>query len=262
MTTQDGEEMKGMIRVDRVSKRYADGTLALDAIDLEIAPGDFVSLIGPSGCGKSTLMRLIAGLSAPTTGHIQSPALDHSQVVSVVFQDATLMPWASIAENVALAFQLGAAQAPKDLGAHVEAALARVGLSGFGGRFPRQLSGGMRMRASLARALVTDPCLVLMDEPFGALDEITRNELNDDLLALYRARRMTVVFVTHSVSEAVYLSNRIVVMSPRPGRIHEIIPVPEAQPREPAFRVSPSFFDLTAKVSASLKATVENEALS
>lgn len=251
------DDMQGtpLFRARGLSKQYRDGTLALDRVDLDVITGEIVSLLGPSGCGKSTLMRILAGLSPATGGRLERPGLaDADGQISVVFQDPTLMPWARIAENVALPFHLGTARPPMDEDARVAAALERVGLAGFEDRFPRQLSGGMRMRAALARALVTDPAVILMDEPFGALDEITRNDLNDDLLAIRQAHAMTVVFVTHSVSEAVYLSDRIVVMSPRPGRIYEIIRVPREGPRSAAFRHGEDFLRIAAQVSASLKA--------
>ncbi len=216
---------------------HPNGTHALTGIDLVVAPGEFVTLIGPSGCGKSTLLRLIAGLDRPTAGTLERHAVERS---AFVFQQPTLMPWARVATNVALPLTLTGRPAD-DATAKVRDALKQVGLEDFEQAFPRELSGGMQMRASIARALVTEPDLLLMDEPFGALDEITRDRLDRELLALWQARRFTALFVTHSLHEAVYLSNRVVVMSPRPGRIAAELRIDEPYPRAQDFRVSERF---------------------
>ncbi len=216
---------------------HPNGTHALTGIDLTVAPGEFVTLIGPSGCGKSTLLRLIAGLDRPTAGTLERHAVERA---AFVFQQPTLMPWARVATNVALPLTL-AGTAPAEASAKVQDALRQVGLEEFKQAFPRELSGGMQMRASIARALVTEPDLLLMDEPFGALDEITRDRLDRELLALWQARRFTALFVTHSLHEAVYLSNRVVVMSPRPGRIAAELRIDEPYPRAQDFRVSERF---------------------
>jgi len=200
-----------------VTKVYDNGVAALGPIDLDVRQGEFVSLLGPSGCGKSTALRLIAGLSAATSGAVKL-AGGKPGAIGFVFQEPTLMPWTTIGENVRLPLKL-AHMSRESAEARVGAALAQVGLSEFAGAYPRELSGGMKMRVSLARALVTDPDILLMDEPFAALDEITRFRLNNDLLALWRNLRKTVIFVTHSVFESVYLSERVIVMTPRPGRI-------------------------------------------
>src|SRR5215510_10975649 len=203
-------ELKG------VERTFASGIKAVGPLNLELREGEFVSLLGPSGCGKSTALRLIAGLLEPTAGEIVWP--NGKPPIGFVFQDPTLMPWATARANVRLPLDL--ARVPsEETTARADAALDRVGLSGFGNAYPRELSGGMRMRVSIARALVAKPKLLLMDEPFAALDEMTRQELNDDLLRLWRADGLTIVFVTHSVYESTYLSTRTVVLTPRPGRL-------------------------------------------
>jgi NitT/TauT family transport system ATP-binding protein len=227
-----------------VFKRFANGTVALDGFDLSIRGGEFVSLLGPSGCGKSTALRLIAGLGEPTRGRIAWNGTGHGRRnglgVGFVFQDPTLMPWATVLRNAMLPLELEG-MARDAAVARATAALERVGLGQFRDAYPRELSGGMRMRVSIARALVTDPPLLLMDEPFAALDEITRFKLNNDLLALWRAVGHTVVFVTHSVFESVYLSSRIVVMSPRPGRVFTEVAVDAPYPRDESFRTSAEY---------------------
>src|SRR5581483_7226195 len=202
-----------------VSKRFGNGTLALGGLDLDVREAEFLSLLGPSGCGKSTALRIIAGLSEPSTGTMRWSAGGEARGnIGFVFQEPTLMPWATVFDNVFLPLKLaGASRAGAQ--ARIMETLVRVGLADFAHAYPRELSGGMRMRVSIARALVTAPRLLLMDEPFAALDEITRFRLNDDLIKLWRELRMTVVFVTHSVFESVYLSSRIVVMTGRPGRV-------------------------------------------
>ena len=243
MTSRDG----AIVSLRGVGKTFENGVAALDGLNLDIAEGEFVSLLGPSGCGKSTALRLIAGLSEASAGVVAAPA--HN--IGFVFQDPTLLPWLTVAGNVTLPFKLGAAG---NGGPHaaVAQALARVGLSEFAEAYPRELSGGMRMRAAIARALVTEPRLLLMDEPFAALDEITRFRLNNDLLALWQELRRTVVFVTHSVFESVYLSQRILVMTPRPGRVFTEIVIPAAYPRDERFRTSAEYAGLCRQVSEAL----------
>ena len=248
-----------------VTKTYDNGVLALGPLDLAVRKGEFISLLGPSGCGKSTALRLIAALSAPSSGIVRlarredkaQPGLVQPGLVQLghgigfVFQEPTLMPWTSVRENVRLPLKL--AGVPKsESRARAEEALASVGLADFADAFPRELSGGMKMRVSLARALVTDPDILLMDEPFAALDEITRFRLNDDLLALWRRLGKTVIFVTHSVFESVYLSQRVVVMTARPGRIQADIRIETVEPRGEEFRTSVAYSDYCRKVSAAL----------
>jgi NitT/TauT family transport system ATP-binding protein len=230
-----------LLALEGVGKSFATGTRALDAIDLTVADGEFVSILGPSGCGKSTLLRLIAGLMPPSDGRIAWPTGPPPRGgVGFVFQDPTLMPWATVFDNVYLPLRLAGVRR-ETARPDIEAALDRVGLAGEARRHPRALSGGMRMRVSIARALVTRPRLLLLDEPFAALDEITRFRLNDDLMALWRDQGWTVLFVTHSVFESVFLSTRIVVMSANPGRIAADMDVPLPQPRAPALRTSAAF---------------------
>jgi NitT/TauT family transport system ATP-binding protein len=230
-----------LVALRGVGKAFPNGTRALAGLDLEIRQGEFVTLLGPSGCGKSTALRIIAGLSEPTGGVVEWPtATDESRSenrLGFVFQEPTLMPWASVFANVLL--PLGLQRKPAANSAErVGAALDRVGLTAFQHAYPRELSGGMRMRVSIARALVTEPELLLMDEPFAALDEITRFKLNDDLLRMWQALRTTVVFVTHSVFESVYLSSRVVVMAARPGRVFTELAVDAPYPRDQNFRTS------------------------
>jgi NitT/TauT family transport system ATP-binding protein len=239
-----------MLELRGVSKRYANGTLALSGLDLALLDGEFVSLLGPSGCGKSTVLRLIAGLGEPSGGRIGwqiRPKPD----IGFVFQEATLMPWATALHNVMLPLVLKRTPA-RQAAMRAEAALAAVELASFAGAYPRELSGGMKMRVSIARALVTEPAILLMDEPFAALDEITRQKLNDDLLALWARSRFTVVFVTHSVFESVYLSQRIAVMAARPGRIIADLPMKAPVPRPDSFRTSPDYAAACRVVSDTL----------
>jgi NitT/TauT family transport system ATP-binding protein len=238
-----------------VTKVYESGVAALGPFDLDVRKGEFVSLLGPSGCGKSTALRLIAGLSAPTSGSVgvaqRSGAARGAHAIGFVFQEPTLMPWTSVRENVRLPLKLAHAPAAEADG-RVDAALKQVGLAEFADAYPRELSGGMKMRASLARALVTDPDILLMDEPFAALDEITRFRLNNDLLALWRNLRKTVIFVTHSVFESVYLSQRVVVMTSRPGRLSAEIRIDAAEPRTEEFRTSAAYAGYCREVSKAL----------
>ena len=246
-----------VLLANQVEKTYPNGTQALQRLKLEIGRGEFVSLLGPSGCGKSTLLKMFAGLEEPSAGHIRwwgKGELDHAasgQRMAMVFQEATLMPWARVAENTRLPLDL--AGVPKDIAEpRVQAALELVGLGKFGGVFPRELSGGMQMRASIARALATEPNLLLMDEPFGALDEFTRNRLDADLRSLWASRDLTVVFVTHSIYEAVFLSSRVVVMGARPGRVIADVKIDAPEERDEAFRTSPGFIEQCARLSALL----------
>ena len=250
MSGSDARPRAGLaVSLKGVTKRYDNGVAALGPFDLDVRDGDFVALLGPSGCGKSTALRIIAGLSAPTSGTVRVAGGGRS--IGFVFQEPTLMPWASVRDNVALPLKL-AHQPRADIDAHAAAALARVGLSEFASAYPRELSGGMRMRVSLARALVTDPDILLMDEPFAALDEITRFRLNNDLLALWRDLRKTVIFVTHSVFESVYLARRVVVMTQRPGRISAEFRIDTAEPRGEDFRTSAEYAAYCREVSAGL----------
>ncbi|MBD2359427.1 ABC transporter ATP-binding protein [Tolypothrix sp. FACHB-123] len=239
------------IKLSHVSKVYANGTVALQNLNLAIPEGQFVSLVGPSGCGKSTVLRLIAGLGQMSSGNIDWGLTAQGQKLAFVFQDAALMPWANVRENVRLPLKL--AKVPQKDAQHlVEKTLALVGLEKFQQSYPRELSGGMKMRVSIARALVTQPNILLMDEPFGALDEITRSKLNSDLLDLWHQHRWTVVFVTHNIYEAVYLSNRVLVMGTNPGRIVADIEIDAPYPRNESFRTSSMYIEYCQKVSQSL----------
>ena len=245
------------VEVLAASKVYPDGTHALAPIDLAVAAGEFVTLIGPSGCGKSTLLKLMANLIAPSDGSVSWWRAGYGELsgagrqVGFVFQEPTLMPWARVAANVRLPLDLAGAPKPKSR-ARVADALTRVGLADFARHFPRQLSGGMKMRVSIARSLVTDPDLLLMDEPCGALDEFTRNRLDDDLTRLAFERKLTTVFVTHSIYEAVFLSSRIVVMAAGPGRIFASMTIDEPQPRAESFRNAARFSDYCRTLSGLL----------
>lgn len=243
-----------LLSLSTIGKTFANGTRALDHLDLDITRGEFVSLLGPSGCGKSTALRIIAGLERADQGKLTWDTSKRD--IGFVFQDPTLMPWANVFDNVFLPLRLKgtsrAAAQPK-----IEAALARVGLADFAQHMPRELSGGMKMRASIARALVMQPTLLLMDEPFAALDEITRHRLNRDLLSLQAELGMTVIFVTHSVYESAFLSSRICVFAPRPGRIVETITVAEPAARTEAFRLSTPYLEACAKASRALEAAME-----
>jgi NitT/TauT family transport system ATP-binding protein len=241
-----------LLQARGVSRRFDRGTAALVDIDLSLGAGEILTLLGPSGCGKSTLLRLFAGLDAPSSGRI---VRDPDARLSFVFQDATLMPWTTVAANVALPLALDRVP-PHERVPRVADALARVGLADAAQAYPRELSGGMKMRVSIARALVTQPTLLLMDEPFGALDDITRQRLDDELLALVRAQRLSVVFVTHNVFEAAYLSDRVAVMRPGPGRIHQEVVI-DAPVRDAAFRRSPAYGALTMQLHAALLSASE-----
>lgn len=231
--------MSATVRLHDVSQRY--GALpVLDRVSLQVAPGELVALLGPSGCGKSSLLRLVAGLEAPSGGRVESPALGPRPATAFVFQEPTLMPWATVEHNVWLPLRLAGVPL-RQARDRIAAVLAQVGLADFAQARPAQLSGGMKMRASIARALVAEPRVLLMDEPFAALDELTRVRLNDELLQWCAGRRIATLFVTHSVAEAVFLARRVLVMGPRPGRIVAEVAVDEPTPRAHGFRHSPPF---------------------
>ena len=250
--------MDPVIDIERVGKRFASGTVALEDTRLRVTRGEFVAIVGPSGCGKSTLLRIVAGLEPPTSGEIRAPASRgaNAPALSYVFQEPTLMPWCTVRDNVWLPLRVAGrsrAQASTD----IDPMLRTVGLEGFAQAYPRELSGGMKMRVSIARALVSQPALLLMDEPFAALDEITRGRLNDDLLGWWAERGLTALFVTHSVFEAVFLSQRVIVMSARPGRFVAEICVDEPYPRDDGFRTSQRYAQCCAQVSRALRAAQE-----
>ncbi len=253
-----GARQRPLLRLSEVAKTFSTGTVALAGIGLTIVPGEFVSLLGPSGCGKSTLLKLIAGLVAPSSGTIDWPQSIYDAdgtpepALGFVFQEPTLLPWRTAADNVYLPLLLAGVNRP-EARERVGEALAQVGLSAFADSYPRQLSGGMKMRVSIARALVTRPKILLMDEPFAALDEITRTKLNDELLQLFARQGLTVIFVTHSVYESVYLSSRIVVMTTGPGRVTAEIPIEVNYPRPEEFRTSPLYNERCRLVSVALR---------
>lgn len=246
--------MTTLLELSDVEKRYDNGTLALERVTLKVGQHEFVSLLGPSGCGKSTALKMIAGLSPVTAGSIvwSDSIGDHAKDISFVFQEPTLMPWTKVFENVWLPLRLKGVslETAKPM---VDAVLEKVGLSQFAHVYPRELSGGMKMRVSIARAMITKPRLLLMDEPFAALDEMTRFKLNNDTLALWQAQQFTTIFVTHSVYESVYLSNRIIVMAARPGRIIADIAISEPYPRTDSFRNTSRYSELCVKVSQALQ---------
>jgi NitT/TauT family transport system ATP-binding protein len=253
---------RDIVRLAAIEKVFDNGTRALAGVDLAIRDAEFVSLLGPSGCGKSTVLRLIAGLARPSAGTIDWPAATHDargeplREIGFVFQEPTLMPWATVFDNVYLPLKIAGVRRAAARGRVVEA-LAMVGLEGFSGCYPRELSGGMKMRVSIARAIVTRPRVLLMDEPFAALDEITRFKLNNDLLRLWRSGSWTIVFVTHSVYESVYLSSRILVMAQRPGRMIADLAIAAPYPRDEAFRTSSNYNDHCRQVSAWLHRAME-----
>ena len=241
-----------LLRMSHIEKKFRGDIVALRNLNLSIKEGDFLSLLGPSGCGKSTALRLIAGLLSPTSGTIDWQGGKGDDDLGVVFQEPTLMPWARVKDNIWLPFRLRG-KSFASVNGEIMQALKLVGLEDFQNAFPRELSGGMKMRVSIARALVTRPRLLLMDEPFAALDEITRHRLNKDLLALRQAIGCTVIFVTHSVFESVFLSDRIVVMAARPGRIIGELNVDVPYPRAEAFRTSPEYAAAAAAASKILE---------
>ncbi|MEH2064034.1 MAG: ABC transporter ATP-binding protein [Nostoc sp.] len=240
-----------VITLNQISKVYTNGTVALQDLNLVIPESQFVSLVGPSGCGKSTILRVIAGLGRISSGSIDWGVTQQARKLAFVFQDAALMPWANVRENVRLPLKL-VRMSKKDSQKLVQQTLALVGLESFEENYPRELSGGMKMRVSIARALVTQPNILLMDEPFGALDEITRSKLNGDLLDLWHQHHWTVVFVTHNIYEAVYLSNRVLVMGINPGRIVADIEIDAPYPRDDDFRTSLLYNQYCREVSQHL----------
>jgi NitT/TauT family transport system ATP-binding protein len=245
------------VLLQAVGKTFSGGAPILDGIDLTVERGEFVSIIGPSGCGKSTLLKMVAGLTTCTAGDITINDMTPAQareVTSFVFQDPTLLPWRTVEKNVALALELED-RPREERGATTTRLLELVGLAHAGKRYPRELSGGMKMRVSIARALATRPRLLLMDEPFAALDEMTRDRMNEELLRLREEQSWTVLFVTHSVAEAVFLSTRVVVLAPNPGRVAHVVDVNLPYPRTPETRDSESFDDLVNKTSRLLRGT-------
>jgi len=250
-----------LVSIRNVSKQFANGTVAIRGGNLDLREAEFVSLLGPSGCGKSTLLRIIAGLGAPSAGTVDWPTSAHDVSgeahpdLGFVFQDPTLMPWANALKNTMLPLTL-AGLGKTEAEARAAEMLTLVGLKGFEKSYPRELSGGMKMRVSIARALVTHPKILLMDEPFAALDEITRHKLNDDLLSLWWQNRFTAVFVTHSVFESVYLSQRIVVMAARPGRVMADLANEAPYPRDALFRTSAEYAHLCRVASGTLREAI------
>ncbi len=251
-----------LLSLQQIGKTFSNGTVALRGMTMDIEQGSFVSLLGPSGCGKSTVLKIIAGLGNLTTGRVNWPTSNVDSLgrpdceISFVFQEPTLMQWATVFENVWLPLRLKgiSRKAAKD---QVEEALDMVGLHDFPDSYPRELSGGMKMRVSIARALITRPKLLLMDEPFAALDEITRFKLNNDLLRLWEKFNWTVIFVTHSVFESAYLSDRIVVMAARPGRVVEDIDVAAPYPRDDDFRTSSEYNKYCREASEALHSAMD-----
>ena len=238
----------GALQFDNVGMTFPDGTQALENVSLSVTPGEFVTVVGPSGCGKSTLLRIASGLETQTQG---SCAVDRDSI-GYVFQDATLLPWRTVQRNIELLAELHG-ETKAECQRRAQEAISLVGLDGFADKYTRQLSGGMRMRASLARSLVMKPRVFLFDEPFGALDEITRERLNDELLGLFQREGFAGLFITHSIAEAVYMSTRVLVMSPRPGRITASFDIPFAYPRDHDLRYSPEFAELCGQVSHALR---------
>lgn len=243
------------IAIHHISKVYSNGTVALQDMNLKISEGEFISLVGPSGCGKSTVLRLIAGLGQVSSGSILLGDTPQKPELAFVFQEAALMPWANVVENVRLPLKLVGLPKLKSR-TLVQEVINLVGLAGIEKSYPRELSGGMKMRVSIARALVTQPDIMLMDEPFGALDEMTRGKLNSDLLNLWQQKHWSVVFVTHNIYEAVYLSNRVIVMAPRPGRVVAEIAIDAPYPRTEEFRTSRLCNEYCREISARLTEAV------
>jgi NitT/TauT family transport system ATP-binding protein len=236
------------LRFNGVSMVYPDGTHALRETTFDVSPGEFVTVVGPSGCGKSTLLKIASGLNKPTTGSVD---VDRN-AVGYVFQDATLLQWRTVQRNVELLAELQG-MGKEERRRRASETIHMVGLGGFESKYPKQLSGGMKMRASLARTLVLDPKVFLFDEPFGAVDEITRERLNDEVISLFGRERFAGLFITHSISEAVFLSTRVIVMSARPGRIVAEFDIPFDYPRSPELRFQPEFAELAGKISHELR---------
>jgi len=250
-----------MVEFENVGKRYRGGQPVLGGVSLSVAKGEFVSVIGPSGCGKSTVLKLISGLTPPASGSIKVDGMapkDAREIVSYIFQDATLLPWRTVEQNVSLGLELERVARPTRA-QKTAALLELVGLTHVAKSYPRQLSGGMKMRVSIARALATNPRLLLMDEPFAALDEMSRDHLNEEILRLQAEQKWTAVFVTHSVAEAIFLSTRIIVLAPNPGRIHAEFSVDLPAPRIAELRETPEFDALAVKVSHALRSALAPE---
>lgn len=241
-----------MLTIQNLGKAFAGGVTALENVTMQIARGEIVSLLGPSGCGKSTLLRIAAGLMAPDTGKVEWTPPLAAGGIGVVFQDATLMPWANVQKNVEAPLRIAGVPAAERHDRAMDM-LALVGLADFARAWPRTLSGGMKMRVSIARALITRPSVLLLDEPFAALDEITRQQLNDDLLAICARAQLSVLFVTHSAAEAVYLSDRVLVMRARPGTIQRELRITAPAPRREGFRHSPQFAAWCGEISGALR---------
>ncbi|MBX2864926.1 MAG: ABC transporter ATP-binding protein [Leptolyngbyaceae cyanobacterium MAG.088] len=240
-----------LLTLKDIDKVYQDGTVALQGVNLDVKPGEFISLVGPSGCGKSTVLRLVAGLGDPTGGMMAWQGTNEQHNLAFVFQDPALMPWANVVDNIHLPLKLKG-QSLRSVRPQIQSVINTVDLDGCEYRYPRQLSGGMKMRVSIARALVTKPQILLMDEPFGALDEMTRSRLNSDLLHLWEANHWTILFVTHNIYEAVYLSTRVIVMAARPGRVVADIPIEASYPRPNSFRTSSQFNHYCREIMAIL----------
>lgn len=247
-----------IIRLTHVSKKFGQSLLAVDDLSLNIKEGEFITFLGPSGCGKSTALKMIAGLLPVSAGSIEitPPSAVSEQDLGFVFQEPTLMPWATVFDNVYLPLRLVGLRR-SEVEPRVTQILKEVGLTRFAGSYPRELSGGMKMRVSIARALVTRPRILLMDEPFAALDEMTRSKLNDDVVRLANENKLTVIFVTHSVFESVYLSTRIMVMAARPGRVVADLPMQTPWPPKDEWRTTPEFMSEARKVSEVLKGTLD-----
>ncbi len=249
-----------LLSLNRISKTFDTSVAALDDLSLDVLPGEFLSLLGPSGCGKSTALRILAGLTKASSGEVVWRDEAARADVGFVFQEPTLMPWANVFQNVFLPMRLRGISMAQATPRILEA-LSLVGLKGFEKAYPRELSGGMKMRVSIARALVLRPALLLMDEPFAALDEITRFKLNNDLLNLARTLGTTIVFVTHSVYESAYLSNRIAVFAARPGRVVDIVNVDFTGPRDESFRLSPIYLNACQRASSALQSVMTDAEL-
>ncbi|HEX4891490.1 MAG TPA: ABC transporter ATP-binding protein [Alphaproteobacteria bacterium] len=241
-----------MLTIENLGKIFPGGVAALENVNLSMARGEFIALLGPSGCGKSTLLRIVAGLIAPASGRVEWAAALQKGDIGVVFQEPTLMPWANVRKNVETPLRIAGVPATERARSAMEM-LALVGLENFAQAYPRTLSGGMKMRVAIARALITRPPLLLLDEPFAALDEITRQQLNDDLLDICNKAQLSVLFVTHSAAEAVYLSERVLIMSARPGTILREMRIDAPEPRAEAFRHSPQFAAYCGEISAALR---------
>lgn len=246
-----------ILKLEDIGKVYQNGTIALQDLNLTICPGEFVSIVGASGCGKSTVLKLISGLGSASSGNIEWLEPHYQKELAFVFQEAALMPWATVLENICLPLKLSGIS-KRQAKSRCADAIELVGLTGFEHNYPRQLSGGMKMRVSIARALVTQPRLLLMDEPFGALDDITRSKLNSDVLSLWQQQQWTVVFVTHNISEAVFLSNRVIVMATRPGRVVADLKIDAPYPRSPDFRTSRSCNEYCREIANHLQKTTVN----